>query len=85
MRNWDPIVCWLTPAELEKCTREVVGNGGHQRLLRKILSRLDPLTGRLEILVSHLHRAAIYARAYGLGGYQQRFQAIVAAAARAGA
>lgn len=68
--------------ELEVVLRSIVGNGGHQRLLRKILTRLNRQTGAIELFPQDLADARRYADAYGGGGYQDRFWVLIRAAER---
>lgn len=62
----------------EMLTRPIVGNGGHQRLLRKVLSHYNTTTRALTLLPQHRMQMERYANAYGEGGYQGRFRAILA-------
>lgn len=82
--NWQPVQATLTAAELMLITRSIVGAGGHQRLLREVVRTVDRKTNRVTLTVPQLALATRYATAYGSGGYQDRFAALVAAAARAG-
>lgn len=77
-----PVTCVFTPAELDLITLPVVGDGGHQRLQREIIAKLNGDTAVLEDAL--LQKVATYAYNYGHGGYQQRFKAVIAAARRAG-
>jgi hypothetical protein len=81
--NWNPIVATLTAAELFIVTRPIVGDGGHQRLLRAIVRTIDRRTNQVTLTVPQLHKVKVYATAYGSGGYQDRFKALLAAAYRA--
>jgi hypothetical protein len=80
--NWEPVRATLTAAELMLVTRSIVGNGGHQRLLRDIVRTLDRRTNSILLTMPNLAQARTYATAYGTGGYQDRFKALVAAAER---
>lgn len=78
----DTFTLHLTASERDVITRAVVGNGGHQQLLRDCCQQLrdDALT--LDALT--LDRVAHYAYDYGGGGYQHRFRTLLSAARRAG-
>lgn len=77
-----PITCVFTDDELAIITLPVVGGGGHQRLQREIIGKLDGNTAVLED--SMLQKCARYAFDYGAGGYQGRFKVVIATARRAG-
>lgn len=79
------IIATLTGEEHLIVTRRIVGSGGHQGLLRKMLTRYNVTTKIMTIRPQDLATARHYAAAYGKGGYQDRFAAIVTAAERAGA
>ena len=80
--KWGNWILTLTPDEYEKVTRAVNGTGGHQRLMRTVLERLDHKQKTLDLSPAQLGRVRTYAKAYGGGGYQDRFKAILAAAER---
>ena len=71
----------LTPAEVAIVTRTIVGLGGHQGLLLRLVPRIGR-DGRLELTADDVVRVRSYATSYGNGGYQDRFRAIVAALER---
>lgn len=72
----------LTDDELSVVTRPVNGKGGHQSFLRALLARLNDAT--LEVTADDMDRIYRYAVAYGGGGYQGRFHAMITAARRVG-
>ena len=76
------VVCELTPNELGLLTKPIVGDGGHQGLLRKITQHLQG--SRVEVEPADLRKAVQYAYDYDTGGYQGRFIALLRAAYRAG-
>lgn len=69
----------LTKAETEIVTRPIVGDGGMQALLRRVLQKLNRETGRFEMLPGDVEKARRYASKYGNGGYQERLRALLAA------
>lgn len=75
------ITLHFTPDEHEIITRPIVGNGGHQQFLTDLTQRIHE--DALEVEDEELLRVSRYAYAYGGGGYQARFRAIMAAARRA--
>lgn len=82
--NWEPITATLTASELMIATRQITGNGGHQGLLREIVRTIRRADNTFTITVPQLAQARVYANYNkGRGGYQDRFEAIVAAADRA--
>jgi len=72
----------LTAEELAIVCRPINGEGGWQTLLRRLLARLNSLTGDMSVRTQELDDIERYAYAYGEGGYQERFRAILAAVAR---
>lgn len=72
----------LTDSERDVITRPIIGDGGHQRLLRECLEHVRDHTLTLDVLtLDHVQR---YAYDYGGGGYQDRFRTLMCAARRAG-
>lgn len=74
----------LTPDEVEVVTRPIVGDGGHQRLLRLLVEDRLTMAGRMTLSLPEFEAVKRHATNYGEGGYQQRFRTLVAAAARVG-
>ena len=72
----------LTPQEWEKVSRPIVGGGGHQTGLRRILQRANRATRTLTLTPLDIERATRYGGDYGNGGYQDRYRAIVTALGR---
>jgi hypothetical protein len=71
--------------ELEIVRRPINGDGGDQRLLRKLGLGPTFIGPRLELEELDLQKCLRYAYGFATGGgYQDRFRAIVAAAKRAG-
>jgi hypothetical protein len=79
----DDVVVVLTEAEWDLFQRPVHGDGGAQRLLQD-LQGTQVAARRLSCSVRQLDRAYSYAYAYGSGGFEDRFRAVVAAATRTG-
>lgn len=79
-----PVRMTLTAEEVGRACRLVVGDGGHQGLLKQIQPKLDAMTGDLELDDDTLQRVHHYIESYGGGGYQDQFRAIRSAAWRAG-
>jgi len=79
----EPLTVMLTPSEVEVFTRPIVGDGGHQRLLKTLVPRLTE-KGLIRCEDSELLHAARYAFDYKSGGYQDRFKVLIAAARRTG-
>jgi len=80
-----PVDVTFTSEELEVITRPIVGEGGHQRLLKVINLRLAHAGQQsLQFEDAELLHVARYAYSYGNGGYQDRFKEILKAARRAG-
>jgi len=73
----------LTEAERNVVLRDIVGDGGHQRLLRHLVKNMNTF-GVLKVDDATLQKVHRYADSYGGGGFQERFKAIRAAAWRAG-
>lgn len=73
-----------TRAEWEILDRPIVGDGGHQDLLRECLASVDPAGGRWRLEDGLLQKCYRYAYDYGGGGYQDRFRVIVTVARRGG-
>ena len=82
--GYERFVIRLTASEREIVTREIVGNGGHQRLLAECARQLGDDGDVLVLDGRTIDTMSRYAYAYGGGGYQVRFRALVAAARRAG-
>lgn len=73
------IVVRLSPAQWDIFNRSVVGDGGMQSLLTRLLSRADHAARRVTIRPQDLARVRNYAADYGDGGYQDRFGALLEA------
>lgn len=73
----------LTPDEVAIITRDIVGRGGHQILLSRIVQRLNRKDRTLDLFPQDIATAKDYATKYGNGGYQDRFRVLIDAHARA--
>ena len=63
----------LTAAEQAEINKPVVGNGGHQTLMRTLHSKLNPATGEIILSDGLIGRIVRYSL-YGPGGFQNRFK-----------
>ena len=79
----DDVDVVLTEAEWALFQRPLTGDGGAQRLLQD-LQGTQVAERRLCLTVRQLDKAYSYAYAYGTGGFEDRFRAVVAAAVRCG-
>jgi hypothetical protein len=69
----------LTHREWAVVSRSIVGNGGHQLVLRRIVARVNRATLLVEIHPADWEKVRRYAEAYGGGGYQDRFKVLLRA------
>lgn len=74
----------LFPDELAIATRPIVGNGGAQGLLQKLLQCHRGAGRFADVPDELLGKAYRYAYRYDSGGFQDRFRAVIRAALRAG-
>jgi hypothetical protein len=79
----DDVTVVLTPDEWALLQRPVQGPGGAQGLLAE-LQAAQVAERRLALSVRQLDRTYHYAYAYGAGGFEDRFRAVVTAALRTG-
>lgn len=72
MTQRSAITVKLEPDELERLNRPVVGEGGFQRLLRRLQQGIDGDT--LTVTAADLERIAPYREAGNGGGFQDRLK-----------
>ncbi len=77
-----PTLCALLEDEEAIIRRPVNGDGGAQRFLRELVARIKDNAILLED--EELRKVERYAYAYGAGGFEDRFRALLRAAWRAG-
>ncbi|MGX2973301.1 hypothetical protein [Helicobacter sp. T3_23-1059] len=68
----------LDTKAIDALSKAVNGNGGHQNLMEKLKRQYDSGNGVLEYDDDDLEKLRIYSSKYGGGGFQDRFQAILA-------
>jgi len=76
-----PVLVELTVDELAIVTRTIVGLGGMQGFLLRLVPRITK-DRRLVLAPNEVAQIRRYATDYGPGGYEDRFRAIVAAIER---
>jgi carotenoid cleavage dioxygenase-like enzyme len=78
------VVVTLTPEEWAIFNRPINAErvGGHQRLLYHLHQRANQATRRVTITPQDMEKLRRYTAAYGTGGYQDRFRAVLSAVAR---
>jgi len=72
----------LTAEEKAIVFRPIVGNGGHQILLRRVHGHIDPATGAFTLPAIVVFKILGHALDYGRGGYQVRLEALLRALER---
>lgn len=81
----DDVLVELTPDEWDTFMRPINAEGGAQNLLRHLRDCVISRPHRIVRCEVHdLDRAYHYAYAYGGGGFQERFRAVIRAAIRTG-
>jgi hypothetical protein len=71
----------LSGEELRLLRKPVVGDGGHQSLLRKLQANTDRATGEMTVGQPEIERIVRYRKKYGQGGFQDRLKTMADALA----
>lgn len=74
----------LTVGEWAVVNRPIVGEGGLQTLLKRIMRRSNRYTREVELFPQDIVQARTYTTRYGHGGFQDRFRILLGALERDG-